>query len=527
MPLLDAATHAIPHDELHRWSAAIGPDLVAYPSRILSLSLHGPVPTSGEVRVEARFDGFEGSDRFPRIRLQLSTSAGIWADLTLVEVLFPRGPLGNAPRLPRRAFLTRTAPGLALSRFEGDATVLSPESIRESDWLPGTVASVYGLPAGADLAPLVAAKDHVAHLLGLHPSAIELSPDGSEARTAHRPFERFPIERTRDGDRITVRSRPSAGLDTSLAEHFWARKLNKRHYLVPDLYLGLARRFIGSVAIEDPHALHALRGKPVLFLANHQVGIESPLFSILAASLIEGVITTVAKAEHQTSWLGKLITHSFSYPGVVDPGTIVFFDRSNEAALLDLLGRLRESMKHEGKSLLVHVEGTRATTARTPVQRASSIWVDLALAAGAAIVPVRFWGALPLEGEDRLEFPTGMGQQHIHIGSPIQPAALQQLPLPARQRAILDAINALGPALDQETPSPPDVAFSTQVEEWRRQTGATEVQSVLFRVLEQVSSPSEDTSMLTRSLHEGRLHVTDGERGTWLAAMARFLASPS
>jgi hypothetical protein len=58
--LLDALTHAIPHDELGRWSGDIG-DVVGYPCRIPSMKFFGEMPRSGEARVEVRFAGFEGA----------------------------------------------------------------------------------------------------------------------------------------------------------------------------------------------------------------------------------------------------------------------------------------------------------------------------------------------------------------------------------------------------------------------------------------------------------------------------------
>jgi hypothetical protein len=34
----------------------------------------------------------------------------------------------------------------------------------------------------------------------------------------------------------------------------------------------------------------------------------------------------LAKGDHRESWLGRLIAHCFSFPGVVDPEVIAFFD---------------------------------------------------------------------------------------------------------------------------------------------------------------------------------------------------------
>jgi len=72
------------------------------------------------------------------------------------------------------------------------------------------------------------------------------------------------------------------------------------------------------------------------------------------------------------------------------------------------------------KSLMVHVEGTRAFTCRHAVGKMSSAFVDLALKLGAPIVPVRFVGGLPVQPLQKgLEFPVDFGRQDYWIGRPI------------------------------------------------------------------------------------------------------------
>ena len=97
--LLDALTHAIPHDALSQWSPEIADGLVGYPYRIPTLTLYGEVPSSGEGRVEVRFAGFDGEARFPRHDIQLVVDGSVRVALTLVEVLLPKGPIGRASRL--------------------------------------------------------------------------------------------------------------------------------------------------------------------------------------------------------------------------------------------------------------------------------------------------------------------------------------------------------------------------------------------------------------------------------------------
>jgi acyl transferase domain-containing protein/3-hydroxymyristoyl/3-hydroxydecanoyl-(acyl carrier protein) dehydratase len=198
--LLDAATHAIPHDELWRWSPDIGRDVVAYPHRIVSLDLYEPLPDAGEVRVEARFAGFDGTERQrPMFDLQLLAQDRVVAALQLVEVLLPKGALGSAPPGARRAFMRdrRYADGLGLSTTSDRVTRLSVEEVERCDWFPGTVASVYNLPAGArgrDHLATIAIRDHLARQRRIHPSAVDAN--------ASTPAPRLQVQQT--ADTVTV-----------------------------------------------------------------------------------------------------------------------------------------------------------------------------------------------------------------------------------------------------------------------------------------------------------------------------------
>jgi 3-hydroxymyristoyl/3-hydroxydecanoyl-(acyl carrier protein) dehydratase/1-acyl-sn-glycerol-3-phosphate acyltransferase len=304
--------------------------------------------------------------------------------------------------------------------------------------------------------------------------------------------------------------RPSA-FDSTGARAFWRRRLGTGSGLAEDLVDGLAAQFVGDVVVAD-ETLRALRGRPAIFLANHQVGVESLLFATLAAGLNDRVVVALAKAEHRESWMGRLMRLIAQQPGVADPRTLAFFDRSDSASLLPILEQLRHRLQHEDASLLVHVEGTRSLAARRPVAHMSGVWIDLALAAGAPIVPVRFSGGLPLQEADaRLEFPVGFGRQDYHVGRPLPPDELLRLDLVARQRRVLDAINELGPR--EEMPGDPDHAFPAAVDSWRGRARSAE-RAVLLAALANVAAPSD----------EGRRLLEAPERTAgWLAEMTRFL----
>ncbi len=517
--LLDALTHVIPHDELHRWSEQIGADQVAYPSRLASLQLFGPLPTSGEVRCDVRFDGFDDDPRRPRFALDASQDGRVFASLKLVEVLFPKGPIGAAAPGDRRAFLRdRTfVSGLRLSNEHDGETRLDASSVAQSDWLPGTLAGAYALVSGDPVAEL-AAKEHVAHRCAVHPSTVSVDLAKAEARSASEPLGVWPLELVRDGGAVKVRSPELPRLDLAPVRAYWDRKFGIGRWPVEDLYYGLAERLVRRVRLTDPVALAAQRGRGVLYLANHQVGVESLLFSVLLSGLTDMPTITLAKAEHRTTWLGRLIQHAFSYPGVEDPGVITFFDRDARDELPRVVQALGQELAAGRKSVMVHVEGTRALSCRQPLVKMSGAFLDMALATGTPVVPVRFVGGLPVEpAAERLEFPLGMGQQDIVVGRPILPSELAPLNYKERKDRVQEAIEALAPR--EEVPLPGDPVFAEAVAAWRTKTGATPEHAVLYETLRRWREPCA----LTRTLLQGPGQASSDDIGRWANTLASRL----
>ena len=96
----------------------------------------------------------------------------------------------------------------------------------------------------------------------------------------------------------------SVALDLSTVQRFWHERANAGGTLAEDLTLALMQRFVRRVEIVDPAGYAALCGRGVLYLANHQLDLESALFvSIIAAS--QGTVTTaIARQELGESWIG-------------------------------------------------------------------------------------------------------------------------------------------------------------------------------------------------------------------------------
>ena len=534
--LLDAATHGIPHDALHRWCAEIPTDVVAYPRRLKHARFYAPAPATREVRCEARFESYDAEARRAVFHIQLITEGKPWADMRLEEVLLPKGPLGLAPAADRRAFLRdRVAvPGLGLSRFSGGQTRLSEAEVAASDWLPGTVARAYGaLGAGReDLTRQVAIQEHVARQADVHPATViaelgAVEADAGDAASGvpeRLPLTRFPVTVSPDGDDLTVIDRGAPYTDLGPLRRYWSDYLGIESWPVEDVYFGLIERFMRRVVVTDPAGLAATFGRSTLFLANHQVMIESLLFSVVASGLVGTPTVTLAKAEHRTTWLGKLIAHCFSYPGVTDPEVIAFFERDNMRSLPLLIRQLGKRMRQEPRSVAVHCEGTRSLTCRQPVRKLAGSFVDMAMKAGAAIVPVRFIGGLPAETlPERIRFPLGYGRQDYWLGTPLTPETLEALPYKERRSAVMDAINALGPSNDEEQPLPPDPDFELQVDDWVARTGATPEHAAIYKTVEQLERPGRDAARLIEAGRTGRLVVDGDARDRWLAELARRL----
>jgi 1-acyl-sn-glycerol-3-phosphate acyltransferase len=193
------------------------------------------------------------------------------------------------------------------------------------------------------------------------------------------------------------------------------------------------QRFVRRVVLADPTGHAGLRGRPVLYLANHQTGVESFLFMTIVAALSNLPVAAIAKREHADSWIGAIHRLSREATGGVPPLRLLLFDREKQSDLLRLLDEFGRDLAADPASLLVHTDGTRARRAGAPVGSVSAVLIDLALAHDLPIVPVRFAGGLPIaQAPDRLEFPLDLGRQDYFIGQAIATDTLRSLSYDAR-----------------------------------------------------------------------------------------------
>jgi 1-acyl-sn-glycerol-3-phosphate acyltransferase len=263
---------------------------------------------------------------------------------------------------------------------------------------------------------------------------------------------------------------------------FWNQYSSRGDLLVNHLYMSLVRKFISNVEVLDVVGYNSVKGRPCLYLANHQVALESPLFVYVCSAIGGRLIFTVAKVEHQHTWIHNLAEMNDRIEPAFHP--VEYFDRDQPDGFSLLLQRSINAMSTNARSLLIHVEGTRRRSAlRDRVQNVSPIWAEVAIQQQFPIVPVRFLGGLPVEDPgDRQEFPIGFGSQTIRLGRPVLPEELAAMPADQRASAIRNAINdLLSPS--EQVPHAPDPAFAKDVAAWCDYAGTDTIWALVFQGL--------------------------------------------
>jgi acyl transferase domain-containing protein/3-hydroxymyristoyl/3-hydroxydecanoyl-(acyl carrier protein) dehydratase/1-acyl-sn-glycerol-3-phosphate acyltransferase len=335
-----------------------------------------------------------------------------------------------------------------------------------------------------EIATQVAIKEHVARLAETDPSRVSVV---SVARDLHsaacdvEPLRRWHVRTVTDRHKVTV-SGEEAFLDFDAARAFWKRdRVSSAPPALERLVASLTRQFVRRIRLEDAPAVQALRGAPVLFLANHQTLLESALFPVLAPAVTGSPIIALAKIEQKVSLLVQTMVRIFSAFSELPSEPILYFDQRDRASLLSLTQHLEAAMSSQGRSALIHIEGGRNLTCRKPVRTIGAALLELAVAADVPIVPVRFTGGLPVEpAPEKLDLPAGFGKQDYWIGKPIFPKEFRGLPLIDRKSLVLGAINALGVPNELETPHPPDAAFASAIARRMESAGIGSVEAALL-----------------------------------------------
>lgn len=451
----------------------------------------------------------------------------LWAQLRWKVRLFPTGRWGTLDPRERYDFLTqrRYVAHALLSRVEGNEVVLESDEVNSVNWYPGTVQDVYALgdTGQADLVE-IAVKEWAAQISGQHPARIRLDLKNQCAIAPTDPLHPWPFKVRRQPHFVAVqrdRSRDSLSLEP--VREYVRLRSGQAGWLMEDIWIALAQQFVRRIVISDPEAWSRVSKSPVLYLANHQTGVESMLFALLMGSLTRVDVSAVAKAEHRQSWIGQWMARAASYPGASMPDSLQFVDRSRQEAVLHTVQQM-EGLFKEGVSLLVHVAGTRSLSARQKTTTMSGLWIDLAIKAQIPVVPVRFVGGLPVQAvPERLEFPFQYAGQDYYLGPPIAPSEFLSMGYKDRMKRVIESMNALGVGSEEETPNPGDVAIVQEVKQWMQHYAVREPEAVMAVLLTRLANPGRDTEEFLRLGRSKMVKWAKNPRRLWLAEAARAL----
>jgi acyl transferase domain-containing protein/3-hydroxymyristoyl/3-hydroxydecanoyl-(acyl carrier protein) dehydratase/1-acyl-sn-glycerol-3-phosphate acyltransferase len=299
---------------------------------------------------------------------------------------------------------------------------------------------------------------------------------------------------TDEGNEITI-----GDLNMQLIDAEWFDFTKSTSDFFSDLRSSLTKQFVSKVVFEDHDGIKLLEGKPVLYLANHQTGIESGLFLSMINVFNKVPAKAIAKVEHIESWMGQLLSIGNKKFNNNPPSSFIPFNRDKQTDLLKLLANLAETNKTSPCSLLVHVDGTRSSEANSKVTNVSSALIEFAIAAKMPIVPVRFTCGLPETGTEKLEFPYKFGKQDYYIGKAIKSEELKELSLIERVNLIKEAIRKLADNEADISRIPNDL-FEKSVENVQKEFQVSSQHAVIISVLKNKIKLSDETNMILNNL---------------------------
>lgn len=245
----------------------------------------------------------------------------------------------------------------------------------------------------------------------------------------------------------------------------------------------LFNQFVRHVLIEDIEDYLSLEGRPFIYLANHQTGIESLLFNGISVEKTQFKMA-VAKSELSESVddVGVLARLYYSHGEAERRSSGLFFvERESPLKMLASLKGLMERIFNENIACLIHIEGTRSQCCLDRVKNLNSVIIDEAVRLGIPLVPLRMTGGLPFNGNSKLDFPANAGKQDYWIGKSIRPDDIKNMNLKERKEYILGRINGLG---EESGPIITGSLFTNLIKHYREKYGFSNYMSPVYMAIE-------------------------------------------
>ena len=490
--LLDSCTHAVPFSCLTQWYSDLAEHWNGLPRGVRSVRFFGATPERGVVRCEMRPRGLDPATKLPLVYVQFIVGTRVWCDLEMEFALLDGQPFVGAAYGARRAFMRGEAfHRIRFSQADGAASRWSADDVARFQWMPGQLETLFKLPtalAPEGLAVAVTEREHIAHRLEVHPSAVEINDAHTLATLPQFPLQAWPIATRVEAGRVEVRSAGEVVPRTIGSSLFGGAFLE-------DLSRALRQSYVRHFRLTDPAALEPLKSRPFVICANHQTAIESMLFTDLFSRWAGLPVTTVTRTEHAASWMGRLTDFLWRYPQrAVAVNPQLLFDRDKPESFLEIMAGYKAAQVTVPHSLHLHVEGEQALSCRHRVKRMSAVIVDVALDLNLPILPLRYSGGLPVEPlPEIVSFPDGFGQQDYTLGRPLMPGQLRRMPRPKAAEWVVETLNLMTPTPETEQPLPRPPQRAERIRALCAEHRVTEIQAAVILALQTLAEPSATT----------------------------------
>ncbi|MDH5394046.1 MAG: hypothetical protein OEY11_12730, partial [Gammaproteobacteria bacterium] len=437
--ILDSVIQSIPNSNLSQWYPQLNTDLIAYPCQMHDLTLLESLVTENILKTESRFIEVI-NNRYIKIAVWIYNADRVIGYFVLTQVLVSKGITKAMTTEQRYDFIVRKIP-LAEQKVLrkspcGKSFSLEFDDIQSTDWLSGTLEAIYSLPDELSLKDKTRAillKEYIASQKKCHPATVSLNYGlYKNADYLEQNFGIIINNRSTGLDLSSARAIAAVEFETKTIDI--ASLMTERGFrenLFNDLIVGLYEKFVDVIMFEDIDDFNNTGN--AIYLANHQVAIESFLFAAQTYAIKGERLSTISKAENSEHWLGKIQKLAQDLYQDKNPLDILYFNRQSPDQLIDIVKQFIKNSKNSKKSLFVHAGGTREQYENQGIGQMSSFILDQAVENKTPVIPVLFLNGLPETDKGvKFELPYQLTKQTYLYGKSIQPEELK--PLNAKER---------------------------------------------------------------------------------------------
>ena len=279
-------------------------------------------------------------------------------------------------------------------------------------------------------------------------------------------------------------------IQSDVLRDYWQRSSVHSHLILEDLLLGLTKRFIKSIKIEDENDFAAQLDQPQIFICNQQVNLEKILLHFVLAPILSKPLAIVVRKNHMRPWLAQFLQAIGSYLAPECQAKIFYFEPRLPRNVKKLHLWLDSCIK-EGHPVLLPVLNSVGKGKETRLNKLGKELVHFANDHHFQMIPVHLFGGLPSYPIDKyLDFPYGMSKQNISIRTSVASKDLNDLPSYRKEAYIKDLLKNH----DDHTLIEPDEKFGRLIHNMMLNSGLKVENALLLCILKELSSSQVNAS---------------------------------